>query len=140
MSPSSNARVREYWNIHIHDLDISSHPAGSPEFFRDLDEYHFEKLHHLLRLVDFDGYAGRRVLDVGCGAGVDLARFVRGGATGVGVDAAGSAVRLARDNFQQQHLPGEFIEADGEQLPFARKRSMRSTPTASCSTHRTGND
>lgn len=119
MSPSSNSGVREYWNIHIHDLDISSHAPGSPEFFHDLDEYHFEKLHHLLTIVDFSGYAGRRVLDVGCGAGVDLARFVKGGAKGVGVDVAGSAVRLARENFRQQALAGHFLEADGEALPFA---------------------
>jgi len=33
--------------------------VGSRGFFDDLDEYHFEKLHHLLRLVDFDGYADR---------------------------------------------------------------------------------
>ncbi|MGE5814546.1 MAG: class I SAM-dependent methyltransferase [Acidobacteriota bacterium] len=118
MSSSSNVLVREYWNVHIHDLDISSHTPGSPEFFRDLDEYHFEKLHHLLRIVDFSGYQGRRVLDVGCGAGVDLARFVKGGATGVGVDVAGSAVRLARENFRQQGLAGRFVEADGEDLPF----------------------
>ena len=59
---------------------------GYPGFFDDLDQYHFEKLHHLLRLVDFDGYRGRTVLEVGCGAAVDLARFAKGGAitTGVG--------------------------------------------------------
>ena len=114
----SNALVREYWNVHIHDLDISRHRAGTPEFFRDLDEYHFEKLHHLLRLVDFSGYRGRQVLDVGCGAGVDLARFVKGGAAGVGVDLASSAAHLASENFRQQNLAGSFVEADGEQLPF----------------------
>jgi SAM-dependent methyltransferase len=119
VSRSSNAPVRAYWNVHIHDLEISSHPAGTVEFFRDLDQYHFEKLHHLTRLVDFSAHAGARVLDVGCGAGVDLARFVRGGARGVGVDLAGSAVKLARENFRQQGLPGAFVEADGEQLPFA---------------------
>ncbi len=118
MSSWSNARVRDYWNVHIHDLEISKHPPGSPGFFQDLDRYHFEKLHHLLRLVAFSGYAGRRVLDVGCGAGVDLARFARGGARGTGVDIAGSAVRLAKDNFRQQALSGTFVEADGEQLPF----------------------
>jgi SAM-dependent methyltransferase len=117
--PSSpNARVREYWNVRIHDLDISSHPAGSAEFFRDLDEYHFEKLHHLPRVVNFNGFAGRRVLDVGCGAGVDLARFVKGGARGFGVDIAGAAVRLAHENLRQQGLPGAFVEGDGQQLPF----------------------
>jgi SAM-dependent methyltransferase len=112
-------RVREYWNRHIHDLEITTHPVGSRGFFDDLDQYHFEKLHHLLRLVDFDGYRGRRVLEVGCGAGVDLARFAKGGAEVVGVDLAASAIDLARANFAQQELSGEFRVADGEALPFA---------------------
>jgi SAM-dependent methyltransferase len=110
--------VRAYWNTHIHDLEISRQPPGTREFFDDLDEYHFEKLHHLLRLVDFDGYRGRSVLDVGCGAGVDLARFARAGAAVTGVDVAPSAIELARANFAQQGLPGHFEVANGEQLPF----------------------
>ncbi len=110
--------VRLYWNQHIHDLEITRHPVGSRGFFDDLDQYHFEKLHHLLRLVRFDGYGGRRVLEVGCGAGVDLARFARGGADVTGVDVAASAIELARANFAQQGLRGDFQVADGEQLPF----------------------
>jgi len=110
--------VREYWNRHVHDLDITRHPVGSRGFFDDLEQYHFEKLHHLLRLVAFDGYRGRTVLEVGCGAGVDLARFARGGATVAGVDLAASAIDLARANFEQQGLEGRFEVADGEHLPF----------------------
>ena len=110
--------VREYWNRHVHDLDITRHPVGSRGFFDDLEQYHFEKLHHLLRLVAFDGYRGRMVLEVGCGAGVDLARFARGGATVAGVDLAASAIDLARANFEQQGLDGRFEIADGERLPF----------------------
>src|SRR5690349_4470648 len=98
----SISQVRDYWNVHIHDLAITQHPVGSPGFFADLDEYHFDKLHHLLRLVDFNGYAGKRVLEVGCGAGVDLVRFARGGAEVTGVDLAESAITLARKNFEIQ--------------------------------------
>ena len=110
--------VRDYWNRHIHDLEITRHPVGSRGFFDDLDQYHFEKLHHLLRLVPFDGYRGRPVLEVGCGAGVDLARFAKGGADVTGVDLAPSAIVLARANFEQQALQGRFEVADGERLPF----------------------
>jgi SAM-dependent methyltransferase len=118
-SVGPNARVRHYWNAHIHDLAISSHPAGTPGFFDDLDEYHFEKLHHLPRLIPFDGLAGRRVLDVGCGTGVDLVRFARGGARAVGVDIADSAVALARQNVAHRGLAADLLVADGEALPFA---------------------
>jgi SAM-dependent methyltransferase len=111
--------VRAYWERHIHDLEITAHPVGSRGFFEDLDQYHFEKLHHLLRLVDFNGYRGKQVLEVGCGAAVDLARFAKGGAICTGVDLAASAIDLARANFAQQGLTADFRVANGEALPFA---------------------
>jgi SAM-dependent methyltransferase len=119
---ATTEQVRSYWERHIHDLEITKHPVGSRGFFDDLDQYHFEKLHHLLRLVPFDEYRDRLVLEVGCGAGVDLARFARGGALITGVDLASSAIDLARKNFEQQHLTGEFYVADGEVLPFEDNR------------------
>jgi SAM-dependent methyltransferase len=112
-------QVRQYWDQHIHDLEITSHPVGSRGFFDDLDQYHFEKLHHLLRLVAFDGYKGQSVLEVGCGAGVDLARFAKGGAVSSGVDLSSAAIDLARANFAQQGLRADLRVADGEHLPFA---------------------
>jgi SAM-dependent methyltransferase len=112
-------RVRAYWNAHIHDLEITSHAVGTPGFFADLDQYHFEKLHHLPRLVPFDGMAGRDVLEVGCGAGTDLVRFARGGARVTGVDLAESAIALATANFAQQGLTADLRVANGEALPFA---------------------
>lgn len=110
--------VRTYWEHHIHDLDITRHPVGSRGFFDDLDQYHFEKLHHLLRLVDFNAYKGKSVLEVGCGAAIDLARFAKGGAVATGVDLTNSAIALARANFEQQKLHGEFYVANGEHMPF----------------------
>lgn len=116
-SPTA-ADVRAYWNQHIHDLDISREAPGSPGFFADLDQYHFEKLHHLLRLVNFEGYRGKRVLDVGCGAGTDLVRFARAGAIVSGVDLSAAAVDLARANVAQQGLEADIREADAAHLPY----------------------
>ncbi len=114
----SNAAVRRYWNEHIHDLAISRHEPGSAGFFADLDQYHFEKLHHLLRLVDFEGQRGKAVLDVGCGTGVDAVRFARSGAAVTGVDIAPSAIALAAANFRLQGLAAKFVVADAEALPL----------------------
>lgn len=114
----SNSAVRAYWTAHIHDLDVSAHQPGSREFFRDLDEYHFEKLHHLLRLIDFEGWRGRDVLDAGCGAGVEVVRFARGGARVTGLDLAATAVALTRQNLDQQGLRARLVVGDAEALPF----------------------
>ena len=119
MTESLIERVRAYWNAHIHDLEITRHPVGTPGFFADLDQYHFEKLHHLPRLVPFDEMAGKAVLEIGCGAGTDLVRFAKGSAMVTGVDVAESAIDLARTNFAQHGLSADLRVANGEALPFA---------------------
>ncbi len=111
--------VRSYWDTHIHDLEITSHAPGTPGFFADLEQYHFEKLHHLPRLVPFAQSAGKRVLEVGCGAGTDLVRFARADAIVTGVDLAPSAIALAAANFAQEGRHAGLLVADGEALPFA---------------------
>jgi SAM-dependent methyltransferase len=107
-------QVRCYWNTHLHDRHASRHPEGTAEFFRDLDTFRFAKLGYLADRVDFAGYRDRCVLEIGCGAGVDLLRFARGGARVIGVEVAERALQLARANFAHAGLL-----ADGGDLPVA---------------------
>ncbi len=110
--------VREYWNNHIHDWKVAKSAAGTKDFFLEIEEYRFEKLHYLPKLVDFDGYMGQRVLDVGCGVGNDLSRFARGGANVVGIDLAEHSIELAKKNFKLRELSGDFFLMDGENMSF----------------------
>ena len=112
--------ITRYWNERIHDLEMTEHPVGSREFFDDLDEYRFDKLHYLPQLVDFESYRGRSVLEVGCGIGTDLARFARGGALVTGVDLSSTAIELAKQNFALHGLTAQELRvANGESLPYA---------------------
>lgn len=110
--------VRHFWNEHVDDWKVARSAAGTAEFFREIEDYRFEKLHYLPKVVNFGGYAGQRVLDVGCGLGNDTSRFARGGAQVTGIDLSPRAIALARSNFQQRNLPGEFHVMDGERLEF----------------------
>jgi len=105
--------IREYWNARIHDLDMARSPVGSAAFFRELDAYRFEKLDYLPRLVDFNGYRGLRVLEIGCGVGTDLARFARGGAHVTGIDLSETAINLAHQNLESLALKGDLRVGDG---------------------------
>ena len=110
--------VRRYWDERIHDLEIATCPVGTRGFFEELDEYRFEKLDYLPRVVDFSAYRGKELLEVGCGVGTDLVRFARAGAQVTGVDLAPTAIELARRNFVQQGLEADLRVMNGQALQF----------------------
>lgn len=110
--------MREYWNARIHDLEMTTQPVGTRAFFDELDAYRFDKLAYLPELIDFGGFRGKRLVEVGCGVGTDLARFAAGGAKVLGVDLSETAIGLARANLALHHLNGRVVVADGGELPL----------------------
>jgi SAM-dependent methyltransferase len=117
--PDQARHVRAYWNARIHDLEMTSQPVGSRGFFDELDDYRFDKLAYLPKVVDFNGFRGQRLLEIGCGVGTDLVRLARGGARVVGLDLAETAVSLARQNLAAHGLCGSVMVGDAAALPFA---------------------
>ncbi|MBN1779932.1 class I SAM-dependent methyltransferase [bacterium] len=111
-------KIREYWNERIHDLEVATHPVGTEGFFEDLASYRFEKLHYLPEVVDFSGYRGKKILEIGCGAGIDLIRFAQGGARVTGVDLSETAIELAKKYFAYKQIKGELKVMNGEALAF----------------------
>jgi 2-polyprenyl-3-methyl-5-hydroxy-6-metoxy-1,4-benzoquinol methylase len=111
--------IREYWNKHIHDLEIVRSPLGTHGFFSELEEYRFNKLEYLTKIVDFSAYKGKQLLEVGCGVGIDLVRFARHGAVATGIDLAEVAVGLARRNAELHHVTATIETMDGEHLKFS---------------------
>lgn len=110
--------IGSYWNERIHDLEMSSNPVGSHAFFKDLEEYRFDKLRYLPKVVDFNAFSGLRILEIGCGIGIDLARFAKGGALATGVDLSSTAIDLATKYFEFEHLPHDFLVMNGEAMDF----------------------
>jgi SAM-dependent methyltransferase len=119
---SLQSQIRQYWNERIHDREIAISSPGSPQFYQELDEYRFEKLDYLPKLVDFSGFRGLDLLEVGCGVGTDLLRFARGGARVTGVDLSATAIELARQNFDHAGQTVTLAVMDGEALEFPSNR------------------
>ena len=112
------SRIAAYWDEHIHDLSITTHAVGTPGFFQQLDEYRYDKLNYLPRLVDFSSYKGKNLLEIGCGAGIDLVRFARQGANVTGIDLSKIAIDLAGRNFTQNGLNAGLFVMNGECMEF----------------------
>jgi SAM-dependent methyltransferase len=112
------AAIRDYWNEHIHDLEITTQPLGTPGFFQELADYRFDKLRYLPQVVDFSAYGGKRLLEVGCGVGLDLVRFAGAGAMVTGIDLAPVAIDLAHQNLAQYGLVADLRVMNGEAMKF----------------------
>ena len=111
--------IREFWDTLVYDdTRVLSHPAGTKEYFAELEAYRRERLDYLPDHVDFTAYRGHRVLDVGCRVGLDLARFAREGAMVTGVDIAPRCIETARAFFALNDLEGDFRVMNGEALEF----------------------
>jgi ubiquinone/menaquinone biosynthesis C-methylase UbiE len=113
--------VRRFWESH--PLAAAAIPAapGTREFYE-----HFARLREDVeppafqeRYYAYATYRGKRVLDVGCGNGYLLSHFARAGAETTGVDLTTRGVSLSAERFRLERLPGRFVQANAEQLPFA---------------------
>jgi SAM-dependent methyltransferase len=89
------------------------------EFFDEVERHRYrEYAPWMPSVMGFDQFAGKALLEVGCGMGTDLLQFARGGATCTGVDLTPRSIELSRLRFALYHLSARFLLADAERLPF----------------------
>jgi ubiquinone/menaquinone biosynthesis C-methylase UbiE len=112
------ARVQSFWEADPCGAEHANAPEGTPEFFAEVERKRDELEPFIARYADFPMSRGRRVLEIGVGAGTDFIRFARAGAQATGVDLTEHAIRLVRRRLENEGLQAELLRADAETLPF----------------------
>lgn len=115
-------RVKAFWEGNpVAAAAIPAEP-GTAEYFRAFDELReADDCEPYAISESIHGYStatGVRVLDIGCGNGYVLYHYARHGAEVTGVDLTRTAVELSRKRFALGGMNGEFLEIDGNKLPF----------------------
>ena len=90
---------------------------GEADYFRDLLAMRADYAPWMEEELDYAGAGGLEVLDVGCGQGIDLARYAMAGAVPTGVDLTPRHVELANAHLAALGLEGSAGIGDGERLP-----------------------
>src|SRR5256714_13529819 len=111
-------RVRAFWQTHPCGTKFSNAEMGTREFFASLEAHRYRKEWHIPIAANFAATRGLKVLEIGCGMGIDGAQFAKAGADYTGIDLTEAAVELARKRFALSDLNGEFRVSDAENLDF----------------------
>lgn len=111
--------VKSYWNSRPCDSKNSYLEFATKEYFLDIEKkrYHYHN-YDMLKVMGFERYAGKKLLEVGCGIGTDGSQFSKNYALYTGIDLNPNSVYLAKKRFEIFGLDGNFCIADAENLPF----------------------
>ena len=114
------ARVKDFWNARPCNVRHSAKPVGDREYFEEVEARKYFIEPHIPRFAEFSRWAGKRVLEIGCGIGTDTINFARAGASVTAVDLSDQSLEIAR---KRAALCGctniAFVQANVERLATA---------------------
>jgi 2-polyprenyl-3-methyl-5-hydroxy-6-metoxy-1,4-benzoquinol methylase len=109
--------VRDFWNARPCNIRHSPKQVGDREYFDEVEARKYFVEPHIPRFAEFPRWAGKRVLEVGCGIGTDTMNFARAGAEVTAVDLSERSLDLARQRATVYGVTNiRFIHANVEEL------------------------
>lgn len=110
--------IRNYWNEHQYEYQISKHPPGTIEYFNDIELYYEKKHGYMNEIIDYNNLEGKKVLEIGCGLGVQPVKLAKAGADVTAIDISDFAVEMTKKNLEVHNLKAEVFRGNGERLEF----------------------
>lgn len=100
-------KVKAFWDERPCNIRHSAKAIGSEEYFREVTKRKYFVEPHISPFADFEAYAGKKVLEVGCGIGTAAQSFMQAGAIYTGIDVSPKSILIANQRMDVFHLRGE---------------------------------
>ncbi len=112
--------VKIYWDKASCGTECTKGEKFSRTYFQEIEDYRYTIEPEIFSFAQFTRFYGKKVLEVGVGAGTDFTQWVRAGAQAYGIDLTQEAIdntmqRLMLDNLRAHDLQ----VADAEAIPYA---------------------
>jgi ubiquinone/menaquinone biosynthesis C-methylase UbiE len=118
---SMNDEVRGFWEAMPCGTDpfvVADEEQFSREWFERVEEYRYQVEPFIHSIAQFTRHKGKRVLEIGVGAGTDHLQWARAGADLYGVDLTDAAILTTRRRLETYGLTSNLRRIDAETLPF----------------------
>lgn len=116
-------RVRSFWEDHVNNEYYTRHDRGSSAYFEEIERRRYKFHYHLPELFErIRGYGteGKRLLEIGCGIGIDTLQLAKLGFREiVAADLTETAIEIASERAAREGVSNvRFVTANAERLEF----------------------
>lgn len=118
---SINPLVKEYWEAQPcgTETDIFGDSSkGTKEWFEIIENYRYEVEPFIHSIAQFTRYRGKRVLEIGVGAGTDHLQWARAEVDLFGIDLTNAGIEITERRLAMYGLKSNLKRVDAEILPF----------------------
>jgi SAM-dependent methyltransferase len=110
--------VHDFWQSHINNEYYTSAERASDSYFNDIEERRYRTHYHLPELFESMDRMDQRLLEVGCGIGVDSIQLAKRGFQVTAVDLTESALAVAKQFATRREATVDFRLGNAEGLDF----------------------
>jgi len=110
--------VQQYWNNRPCNIRHSTKPIGTKEYFDEVEaRKHFVEP-HIPGFAEFEKWAGKKVMEIGCGLGTAMINFARNGAQVTAIDLSDKSLELAKQRVEVYEMQDRvtFYAGNAEEL------------------------
>lgn len=120
-----NEQVQAYWNggngygpCGTDAEIVGSNPKFSKEWFEAIENHRYKVEPFIHSIAQFTRHRGKRVLEIGVGAGTDHLQWARVGTDLYGVDITEAGIETTKKRLEVYELSSTLQRIDAETLPF----------------------
>jgi ubiquinone/menaquinone biosynthesis C-methylase UbiE len=122
MQPNANLKndVKNYWNTAACGTEFINQQKYSLAYFQAIEQFRYTVEPEIFGFAQFTRFHGKKILEVGVGAGTDFLQWVRAGTQAHGIDLTEEAVAHVTNRLAMYGLEAAEIRVgDAEKLPYA---------------------
>jgi len=113
-------QVKGFWNEKTCGTWEIDEKKFSSQYFDSIEEDRYVKQPEIFAFAQFTRFSGKKVLEVGVGAGTDFMQWTRAGCITYGIDLTDESIEHLKHRLELEGLSAKDFEvADSEALPYS---------------------
>jgi Methylase involved in ubiquinone/menaquinone biosynthesis len=119
MQENLKEKVKSYWNVAACGTEFINKQKYSREYFESVQNFRYSIEPEIFSFAQFTRFHGKKVLEVGVGAGTDFLQWAKSGAECYGIDLTEESISHVTKVLEYHNLKAADIRVgDAENIPY----------------------